>query len=58
MKNILNKIKVTPLKIIKLPTGNIMRILKKKNYQTGLFMKLIFQKLNSIKLKHGDFIRK
>ena len=58
MKNILNKIKVTPLKIIKLPTGNIMRILKKKELSNWTFHEAYFSKIKFNKIKAWRFHKK
>ena len=58
MKNILNKIKVTSLKIIKLPTGNIMRALKKKELSNWTFHEAYFSKIKFNKVKAWKFHKK
>ena len=44
-KKLLDKIKVTPLKIIKLSTGNIMRFLKKNELKNWTFEEAHFFKI-------------
>ena len=44
-KNILNKIKVTPLKIVKVTKGNIMHIAKKKDLKNKIFSEAYFSKI-------------
>ena len=50
-KKLLDKIKVTPLKIIKLSTGNIMRFLKKNELKNWTFGEAYFSKIKFNKIK-------
>ena len=50
-KKFLGKIKVTPLKIIKLSTGNIMRVLDKNELKNRTFGEVYFSKIKSGKIK-------
>ena len=51
-KKLLDKIKTTPLlKIIKLPTGNIMRVLKKNESKNWNFGEAYFSKIKFNKIK-------
>ena len=50
-KELLNKIKVKPLKIISLPAGNIMRALIKKDLKNGIFGEAYFSKIKFGKIK-------
>ena len=54
-KNLLSKIKITKLKIVKMTSGNIMHALKKKelknwNFQEAYFSKIKFGKVKAWKL--------
>ena len=50
-KTILDRIKVTPLEIKKLPAGNIMRVLKKKELKKWTFGEAYFSKIKFNKIK-------
>ena len=50
-KKLLDKIKVTLLKTIKLPTGNIMRVLKKNELKNWTFGEAYFSKIKFNKIK-------
>ena len=50
-KKLLDKIKVTLLKVIKLPTGNIMRVLKKNELKNWTFGEAYFSKIKFNKIK-------
>ena len=50
-KKLLDKIKVTPLKIIKLSTGNIMHALNKNELKNRTFGEAYFSKIKSGKIK-------
>ena len=50
-KKFLGKIKVTPLKIIKLSTGNIMRVLDKNELKNRTFGEVYFSKIKFGKIK-------
>jgi len=50
-KTILNEIKVTPLKIVNLSTGNILRVLKKKDLKSNKFGEAYFSKIKFNKIK-------
>ena len=50
-KKFLDKIKVTPLKIIKLSTGNIMHALNKNELKNQTFGEAYFSKIKSGKIK-------
>jgi len=50
-KNILNKITTEPLKIIKLPSGNVMHVLKKNDYKNWIFGEAYFSKIKFGKIK-------
>ena len=50
-KTILDKIKVTSLNITKLPSGNIMRVLKKKELKKWTFGEAYFSKIKFNKVK-------
>ena len=50
-KKLLEKIKVTPLKIIKLSSGNIMHALKKDELNNQIFGEAYFSKIKSGKVK-------
>ena len=50
-KKFLDKIKVTPLKIIKLSTGNIMHALNKNELKNRTFGEAYFSKIKSGKIK-------
>ena len=50
-KKLLDKIKTTPLKIIKLPTGNIMRVLKKNESKNWNFGEAYFSTIESGMIK-------
>ena len=50
-KKLLDKIKVTPLKIIKSSTGNIMRFLKKNELKNWTFGEAYFSKIKFNKIK-------
>ena len=50
-KKLLDTIKVTPLKIIKLPIGNIMRVLKKNELKNWTFGEAYFSKIKFNKIK-------
>ena len=54
-KNILKKIKITPQKIIKLSSGNIMRILKKGELKNWSFGEAYFSKIKFGKIKAWKF---
>jgi len=54
-QNLLKKIKVTPLKIIKLPEGNIMHALKKKELKNWTFKEAYFSKIKPGKIKAWKF---
>ena len=54
-KKILNKIKVTKLKIIKLPAGNIMRALRKNELRNWTFGEAYFSKVKFGKIKAWKF---
>ena len=55
-KKLLDKIKVTPLKIIKLPAGNVMHVLKKRELKNWTFGEIYLSKIKFGKLSHGDII--
>jgi len=57
-KKILNKIKIQRLKIIKIPAGNIMRILKKKNLTKGGFGEAYFSKIKFRSIKAWKYHKK
>ena len=57
-KKILNKIKIQRLKIIKIPAGNIMRILKKKNLIKGGFGEAYFSKIKFRSIKAWKYHKK
>ena len=50
-KNFLDKIKVTPLKVIKMSTGNIMYALKKNELNNRIFGEAYFSKIKYGKVK-------
>ena len=50
-KNILDKIKIVPLKIIKVKSGNVMHILKKKELKNWNFAEAYFSKIKFNKFK-------
>ena len=50
-KKLLDKIKVTPLKIIKLSAGNIMHALNKNELKNWIFGEAYFSKIKSGKIK-------
>ena len=50
-KNFLGKVKVTPLKIIKKRTGNIMRVLSKNELKNKIFGEVYFSKIKSGKIR-------
>ena len=50
-KTILNKIKVTPLKIKKISSGDVMRVLQKKELKKWSFGEAYFSKINFKKIK-------
>ena len=50
-KTILNKIKVTPLKIKKISSGNVMRVLQKKELKKWSFGEAYFSKIKFKKIK-------
>ena len=50
-KNILDKIKIVPLKIIKVKSGNVMHILKKKELKNWNFAEAYFSKIKFNKVK-------
>ena len=54
-KKILNKIKVTPLKIINMPAGNIMRALSKNELRNWTFGEAYFSKVKFGKIKAWKF---
>tara|TARA_B100000029_G_C17563224_1_gene954140 strand:+ start:429 stop:854 length:426 start_codon:yes stop_codon:yes gene_type:complete len=54
-KKILNKIKVTPLKIINMPAGNIMRALSKNELRNWTFGEAYFSKIKFGKIKAWKF---
>ena len=54
-KKILKEIKVTPLKIIRLPEGNIMHALKKKELKNWSFKEAYFSKIKYGKIKAWKF---
>ena len=57
-KKILKKIKIQKLKIIKIPAGNIMRILKKKNLTKGGFGEAYFSKIKFRSIKAWKYHKK
>ena len=57
-KKILNKIKIQRLKIIKIPAGNIMRILKKRNLIKGGFGEAYFSKIKFRSIKAWKYHKK
>ena len=50
-KSILNKIKVTPLKIVKVAKGNIMHIAEKRDLKNKIFSEAYFSKIKFGKVK-------
>ena len=50
-KKLLSKIKITPLKIVKLSTGNIMHALNKNELKNRTFGEAYFSKIKSGKIK-------
>lgn len=50
-KKLLNKIKLTRLKIIKIPSGNVMRGLKKNDLKNNIFGEAYFSKIKPGKIK-------
>ena len=54
-KNLLNKIKVVSLKIIKSPKGNVMRVLKKNDLKKWNFREAYFSKIKFGKVKAWKF---
>ena len=54
-KSLLNKIKVTPLKIIKSPLGNVMHALKKKELNNWVFGEAYFSKIKFDKIKSWKY---
>ena len=54
-KKLLNKIKVTPLKIIKSPLGNVMHALKKKELNNWVFGEAYFSKIKFDKIKSWKY---
>ena len=50
-KNLLDKIKITPQKIIKLPAGNIMHVLKSVELKNWIFKEAYFSKIKFGKVK-------
>ena len=50
-KKILNKIKITPLQIIKSPLGNVMHVLKKKELKNWSFGEAYFSEVEPKKIK-------
>jgi dTDP-4-dehydrorhamnose 3,5-epimerase len=50
-KKLLDKIKITPLKIVKLSSGNIMHILKKNELKNWTFGEAYFSKIKFNKVK-------
>ena len=57
-KKLLDKIKVTPLKIIKLPAGDIMSVLNKNELKNQTFGEAYFSKIKFGKVKRGNIIIK
>ena len=57
-KKILNKIKKTPLKIIKLSAGNIMRALNKNELKNWTFGEAYFSKIRHNKIKAWKYHKK
>ncbi len=57
-KKILNKIKVTPLKIIKLSAGNIMKALNKNELKNWSFGEAYFSKIKFCKIKAWKYHKK
>ena len=57
-KKLLDKIKVTPLKIIKLPVGNILYVLNKNELKNRTFSEVYFSKIKFGKDKRGNIIIK
>jgi dTDP-4-dehydrorhamnose 3,5-epimerase len=57
-KNILSKIKVIPLKIIKVKTGNVMHILKKNQLKNWNFAEAYFSKIKFNKIKSWKYHKK
>jgi dTDP-4-dehydrorhamnose 3,5-epimerase len=57
-KKILNKIKVTPLKIIKLSAGNIMKALNKNELKNWSFGEAYFSKIKFGKIKAWKYHKK
>ena len=58
-KNILNKIKITPLKIINVPSGDVMHGLKKKELKkTWSFGEAYFSKIKYKKVKAWKYHKK
>lgn len=57
-KNLLDKIKVTQLKIIKLPAGNIMHVLKKNELKNWTFGEAYFSKIKFGKIKAWKYHKK
>lgn len=57
-KKILNKIKVTPLKIIKLSAGNIMKALHKNELKNWSFGEAYFSKIKFGKIKAWKYHKK
>ncbi len=54
-KNILNKIRITPLKIINSHHGNVMHVLKKKELKKWNFKEAYFSKIKFNKIKAWKF---
>ena len=50
-KNLLNKIKVRPLKIVKVAKGNIMHIAKRRDLKKQIFSEAYFSKIKFGKIK-------
>ena len=57
-KKIFRKIKVTPIKIIRLSSGNIMRVMKKKDLSKSSFGEAYFSKIKFNKIKAWKYHKK
>ena len=55
VENILNKIKISRLKIIKLAEGNVMHALKKKDFNNWTFGEAYFSKIKFGKVKSWKY---
>ena len=50
-KNLLNKIKISKLKIVKMTTGNVMHVLKRKELKSWKFQEAYISKIKPGKIK-------